>query len=108
MRNVLAELELEGFLGHPHTSAGRVPTDVGYRFYVESLVGEMPLPPIEQLMIRHQFGQVEFATDQWFRLAATTLASADAVGRAGDARQAARGPHPADRAGRRSASGWRP
>ena len=36
----------------------------------------MPLPPIEQLMIRHQFGQVEFATDQWFRLAATTLASA--------------------------------
>ena len=76
VRNVLAELELEGFLGHPHTSAGRVPTDVGYRFYVESLVGEMPLPPIEQLMIRHQFGQVEFATDQWFRLAATTLASA--------------------------------
>jgi heat-inducible transcriptional repressor len=76
VRNVLAELELEGFLGHPHTSAGRVPTDVGYRFYVESLVGETPLPPIEQLMIRHQFGQVEFATDQWFRLAATTLASA--------------------------------
>ncbi len=66
----------EGFLGHPHTSAGRVPTDEGYRFYVESLIGEMPLPPIEQLMIRHQFGQVEFATDQWFRLAATTLASA--------------------------------
>jgi len=76
VRNVLAELETEGFLGHPHTSAGRVPTDVGYRFYVESLVGEMPLPPVEQLMIRHQFGQVEFATDQWFRLAATTLATA--------------------------------
>ena len=37
VRNVLAELELEGYLGHPHTSAGRVPTDVGYRFYVESL-----------------------------------------------------------------------
>jgi heat-inducible transcriptional repressor len=34
------------------------------------------VPPVEQLMIRHQFGQVEFATDQWFRLAATTLASA--------------------------------
>ena len=41
MRNVLAELELEalGLFGHPHTSAGRVPTDAGYRFYVESLVG---------------------------------------------------------------------
>jgi heat-inducible transcriptional repressor len=76
VRNVLAELETEGFLGHPHTSAGRVPTDEGYRFYVESLIADMPLPPIEQLMIRHQFGQVEFATDQWFRLAATTLASA--------------------------------
>ncbi len=75
VRNILADLETEGYLGHPHTSAGRVPTDVGYRFYVESLVGEFPLPQIEQLMIRHQFGQVEFASDQWFRLAATTLAS---------------------------------
>ncbi len=76
VRTVLAELETSGFLGHPHTSAGRVPTDAGYRFYVESLVGEMALPAIEQLTIRHQFGQVEFATDQWFRLAASTLASA--------------------------------
>ena len=76
VRAVLAELEAEGLLYHPHTSAGRVPTDAGYRFYVESLTGDVPLSPIEQLMIRHQFGQVEFATDQWFRLAATTLASA--------------------------------
>ncbi len=75
VRNVLAELEAEGYLGHPHTSAGRVPTDAGYRFYVEALVGEHALPPVDQLMIRHQFGQVEFATDQWFRLAATTLSS---------------------------------
>ena len=35
----------------------------------------MPLPAVEQLMIRHQFGQVEFASEHWFRLAATTLAS---------------------------------
>ena len=76
VRAVLAELEAEGLLFHPHTSAGRVPTDAGYRFYVESLTSDVPLSPIEQLMIRHQFGQVEFATDQWFRLAATTLASA--------------------------------
>ncbi len=76
VRAILAELETEGLLSHPHTSAGRVPTDAGYRFYVESLTSEVPLSPIEQLMIRHQFGQVEFATDQWFRLAATTLASA--------------------------------
>jgi len=75
VRNILAELEVAGLLDHPHTSAGRVPTDAGYRVYVESVAGGVPLPAIEQLMIRHQFGQVEFATDQWFRLAATTLAS---------------------------------
>ncbi len=75
VRNVLAELERAGLLSHPHTSAGRVPTDRGYRFYVESIVDSTPLPPVEQLMIRHQFGQVEFASEHWFRLAATTLAS---------------------------------
>jgi heat-inducible transcriptional repressor len=52
-----------------------VPTDAGYRFFVESIVEHVPLPPVEQLMIRHQFGQVEFAAEHWFRLAATTLAS---------------------------------
>lgn len=74
VRNVLAELETAGLLSHPHTSAGRVPTDHGYRFYVESIVDQVPLPQVEQLMIRHQFGQVEFASEHWFRLAASTLA----------------------------------
>jgi heat-inducible transcriptional repressor len=75
VRAVLAELEAAGLLTHPHTSAGRVPTEHGYRYYVESIVDSVPLPPVEQLMIRHQFGQVEFASEHWFRLAATTLAS---------------------------------
>ncbi len=75
VRAVLAELEAAGLLTHPHTSAGRVPTEHGYRYYVESIVDNVPLPPVEQLMIRHQFGQVEFASEHWFRLAATTLAS---------------------------------
>jgi heat-inducible transcriptional repressor len=74
VRNILADLEMAGLLTHPHTSAGRVPTDAGYRFYVESIVDTVPLPAVEQLMIRHQFGQVEFASEHWFRLAATTLA----------------------------------
>jgi heat-inducible transcriptional repressor len=74
VRNILAELEMSGLLTHPHTSAGRMPTDAGYRFYVESIVETTPLPPVEQLMIRHQFGQVEFASEHWFRLAASTLA----------------------------------
>ena len=75
VRSILSELETAGLLTHPHTSAGRVPTDAGYRFYVESIVDAVPLPAVEQLMIRHQFGQVEFASEHWFRLAATTLAS---------------------------------
>jgi heat-inducible transcriptional repressor len=75
VRNVLAELELSGLLDHPHTSAGRIPTDAGYRWYVESLIDAAPMPEVEQLMIRHQFGQVEYASEHWFRLAASTIAS---------------------------------
>jgi heat-inducible transcriptional repressor len=76
VRNVLAELEEQGYLTHPHTSAGRVPTDTGYRLYVETIAPQMSLAPVERLMIRHQFGQVEFASEQWFRLAAATIAAA--------------------------------
>lgn len=75
VRAVLASLEAAGMLTHPHTSAGRVPTEQGYRYYVEAIMDSVPLPPVEQLMIRHQFGQVEYASEHWFRLAATTLAA---------------------------------
>jgi heat-inducible transcriptional repressor len=74
VRNVMAELERAGYLQHPHTSAGRTPTDLGYRLYVEAIADAVALAPVEQLMIRHQFGQVEYANEQWFRLAAATLA----------------------------------
>jgi heat-inducible transcriptional repressor len=79
VRNVMAELEAAGYIGHPHTSAGRVPTDAGYRLYVETIAEAVILAPVERLMIRHQFGQVEFASEQWFRLAASTLAGATHV-----------------------------
>lgn len=39
IRNICSELEEEGYLTHPHTSAGRVPTDKGYRYYVDHLMG---------------------------------------------------------------------
>ncbi|HET7519669.1 MAG TPA: heat-inducible transcriptional repressor HrcA, partial [Actinomycetes bacterium] len=39
IRNELAVLEEQGYLSHPHTSAGRIPTDRGYRFYVDALSG---------------------------------------------------------------------
>src|SRR3970040_1943673 len=38
IRNVMADLEDDGYLSHPHTSAGRVPTDLGYRYYVDYLM----------------------------------------------------------------------
>ncbi len=75
VRNIMAELERAGYLSHPHTSAGRTPTDAGYRLYVTSIADAVNLAPVEQLMIRHQFGQVEYTSEQWFRLAAATLAS---------------------------------
>src|SRR3990170_1747114 len=40
LRNVLARLEERGFVRQPHTSAGRVPTDLGYRAYVDQLMAE--------------------------------------------------------------------
>ena len=79
VRNILADLEENGLLTHPHTSAGRIPTDAGYRYFVESVSASSNLPAVEQLMIRHQFGQVQHASEQWFRLAATTLAAANRV-----------------------------
>jgi heat shock gene repressor HrcA len=38
LRNIMAELEDLGYLTHPHTSAGRIPTDRGYRYYIDSLI----------------------------------------------------------------------
>ena len=52
IRNIMADLEKLGFLSHPHTSAGRVPTDEGYRFYVDSLMGRRPLRPCDTAAIR--------------------------------------------------------
>ena len=73
IRNELAELEDQGYLTHPHTSAGRIPTEKGYRYFVESLMEEFELPAVEQRMIRHQFHQVTLDVDQWMRLTAAVL-----------------------------------
>ena len=54
VRNIMADLEEAGYVKAPHTSAGRVPTDLGYRFFVDSLLTVNPLQSweIEQLRIR--------------------------------------------------------
>src|SRR5574338_816210 len=47
IRNVMADLEELGFIASPHTSAGRVPTPRGYRFFVDSLMVVKPLADVE-------------------------------------------------------------
>jgi heat-inducible transcriptional repressor len=74
VRSAMAELEAMGLLSHPHTSAGRVPSDLGYRLYVEALMREAELDTADRLMIRHQFSQVQLTSNEWLRLAASVLA----------------------------------
>jgi heat-inducible transcriptional repressor len=74
VRNELARLEESGYLTHPHTSAGRVPTQMGYRRFVERLLGEDELPLQERRTIAHQFYQAYRDFEEWMPLAATVLA----------------------------------
>src|ERR1700683_4629239 len=55
IRNVMADLEEWGFVSSPHTSAGRVPTDKGYRFFVDTLLQVKPLDGAAVTEIRRQF-----------------------------------------------------
>jgi heat-inducible transcriptional repressor len=54
IRNTMSDLEEAGYLTHPHTSAGRVPTDKAYRFYVDSMGGVGPLGRPEALRLQRQ------------------------------------------------------
>ena len=74
VRNEMAELESAGFVEHRHTSGGRVPTDSGYRYFVENLMQDVDLPAGEQIMIRHMFRQAENQLEEWPELAAEVLA----------------------------------
>jgi heat-inducible transcriptional repressor len=55
IRNVMADLEEAGFVEQPHTSAGRVPTDKGYRYYVDNMLGEARLSRTDLKAIDHLF-----------------------------------------------------
>ena len=55
VRNIFAELEKEGYLTHPHTSAGRIPTEKGYRYYVDNLMNEIKLLEDEKQRIRAEY-----------------------------------------------------
>jgi len=74
IRNELALLGELGYLAQLHTSAGRIPTEKGYRYFVQKLLGEFHLPIPERQMIRHQFHQARLDLSQWMQLAAAILA----------------------------------
>jgi heat-inducible transcriptional repressor len=59
IRNIMSDLEALGFLYQPHASAGRVPTDRGYRFYVGTLAGREALRAVDERLIREQIRPTE-------------------------------------------------
>ncbi|MFZ5882657.1 MAG: heat-inducible transcriptional repressor HrcA [Chloroflexota bacterium] len=74
IRNEMAALTEMGYLRQPHTSAGRVPTEAGYRYFVSQMMDQAVLPETVQRTISHQFHQSGADMNQWMTLAASILA----------------------------------
>ncbi|MGA7193514.1 MAG: heat-inducible transcriptional repressor HrcA [Anaerolineales bacterium] len=74
IRNEMSALTEFGYLRQPHTSAGRVPTEEGYRFFVSQMMNQAELPKSVQHNISNQFYQARADVDQWMHLAASVLA----------------------------------
>lgn len=75
IRNVMADLEESGLLGHPHTSAGRVPTDLGYRFYVDSLMGIPKLSISEKQVAESVINSSSKETNDLIKATSTILSN---------------------------------
>jgi len=75
IRNEMAALTELGYLRQPHTSAGRVPSEEGYRYFVSEMMHNAQLPEAVQHTISHQFHQARPDMEQWMTLAASILAS---------------------------------
>lgn len=92
IRGVMAGLEELGLLTHPHTSAGRVPTDLGYRVYVDMLLQQEPLPPADRQTVRRRLGssadEPQSLSDQAARVLAALTHYASVVAPPGFADQA--------------------
>jgi heat-inducible transcriptional repressor len=72
IRNEMAYLEEAGFITHPHTSSGKVPGELGYRYYVQS-IGNVQLPIDERLQISHIFHQAEREIEEWLNITASLV-----------------------------------
>lgn len=71
----MSDLEESGFINHPHTSAGRMPTDKGYRVYVDSLMELEHLNKIDQRKIKHSFDQQFSEAEELLSLTSKLLSS---------------------------------
>ena len=67
IRNVMSDLEDMNFLTHNHTSGGRVPTDKGYRYFVNELMDVEPLIGQEKDIIKTQVGEIDFSADEIYK-----------------------------------------
>lgn len=74
VRNDMARLEELGYINAPHTSAGRIPTARGYRYFVKSLMQHSNLPLAERNLVTQKFGQMPAILEHWLREAARVLA----------------------------------
>jgi len=74
IRNDTAYLEREGYVIHPHRSAGSIPTDKAYRYYVELIGEEIELPRVEHYLIHQLSQEAKEELEQWLRTVATLLA----------------------------------
>jgi heat-inducible transcriptional repressor len=75
VRNIMSDLEDSGFIDHPHTSAGRIPTDKGYRFYVDSLMDVQKLRNSEIGLINKSLETNLSETDELLKIASNLLSS---------------------------------
>jgi heat-inducible transcriptional repressor len=75
VRNEMAALEDEGLIFQPHTSAGRVPTDAGYRYYVDEWTGGSRLPAPETRRIQSFFGEPRWELEDSLRHTASLLST---------------------------------
>ncbi len=74
IRNEMSALTDMGYLRQPHTSAGRVPSEDGYRYFVRHMMHQAELPQAIQNTISHQFYQSRPEVEEWMTLAASVLA----------------------------------
>jgi heat-inducible transcriptional repressor len=73
IRNTMSDLEEKGFLFHPHTSAGRIPTEKAYRVYVDELMRLRPLENVERFQLAQEISAGGFAIESILRRAAQSL-----------------------------------